>query len=195
MVFHPVTTMNSNNKLNTFSEIMTNAESITLSSVKTTMLPYKPSHSQFACQIAAQSLSLADPESLSLINASILKPNEVVAFKRPDVQDDVFRNLRLGKNEVHARLDLHKFTLKEARNEFLMFLRQCQRLDFRTIIIVHGKDERTMPFASIKSFVCQWLEQIEDVKCFHSAQRHQGGTGAVYVLLKKSHNKKFESHV
>lgn len=187
-------TMNSNNKLNTFSEIMANTDSITLGGVETTMLPYKqPTLSQFACQIAAQSLSIADPEHLSLVNANMLKPNDVVAFKRENIQDDVFRNLRHGKYDVHARLDLHKFTLKDARDEILIFLRKCQRHDFRSIIIVHGKDPNTLPSASMKSFVCQWLEQIEDVQCFHSAQRHQGGTGAVYVLLKKCQAKKSEN--
>ncbi len=94
---------------------------------------------------------------------------------------------------MQARLDLHRKSLKEARDEVLKFLRQCQRLDVRTVIIVHGKGERSTPPALMKSFVAAWLEQIQEVMCFHSAQRYHGGTGAVYVMLRKSAAKKLEN--
>lgn len=42
----------------------------------------------------------------------------------------------------------------------------------------------------MKSFVSHWLTQISEVQCAHSAQRLHGGTGAVYVLLRKSAEKK-----
>ena len=69
------------------------------------------------------------------------------------------------------------------------FVRQCQRMDVRAMVIVHGKGERCHPQAQMKSFVCQWLTQISEVQCYHSAQRHHGGTGALYLLLKKSAEK------
>jgi DNA-nicking Smr family endonuclease len=37
----------------------------------------------------------------------------------------------------------------------------------------------------LKSHIAVWLPQINAVLAFHSAQRHHGGTGAVYILLKK----------
>lgn len=144
----------------------------------------------FLAHINTQTLIDGDPECFSLEYAKMLKPDDIVAFKRPEVQDSLFRNLRLGKLEVHARLDLHAFTLEEARGKILTFLKQSQRMDIRTVLIVHGKGERSTPVASMKSFLCQWLEQIKDVQCFHSAQRHQGGASAVYVHLKKSQEKK-----
>ncbi len=45
----------------------------------------------------------------------------------------------------------------------------------------------------MKSFVANWLSQIQDVQCAHSAQRFHGGSGAVYILLKKSADKKNEN--
>ena len=41
--------------------------------------------------------------------------------------------------------------------------------------------------------VVHWLPQISEVLAFHSAQRHHGGTGAVYILLKKSDTKRKEN--
>jgi DNA-nicking Smr family endonuclease len=67
------------------------------------------------------------------------------------------------------------------------------QLDIRTVIIVHGRGERSNPPALMKSYLTQWLQQIRDVQCVHSAQRFHGGTGAVYVMLRKSADKKIET--
>jgi DNA-nicking Smr family endonuclease len=148
---------------------------------------------QLARQEAAIWLSEEDPEYLSLDNAPMVKPDDFIEFKRDGVQDGVYRKLRLGKYPVQARLDLHRKSLEQARDEIVKFLRQCLRMDIRTVIIVHGKGERSNPPAMMKSYTSAWLKQIKDVMCFHSAQRHHGGTGAMYVLLRKSAEKKLEN--
>ncbi len=130
---------------------------------------------------------------LSLDHAPMLKPDDIIEFKRSGVQDGVYRKLRLGKYPIQAKLDLHKKTLKEARDEILRFLRQCLKMDIRTVIIVHGKGERSEPPALIKSYAAHWLTQIKDVMCVHSALRFHGGSGAVYVMLRKSAAKKSEN--
>lgn len=142
---------------------------------------------------AAEWLSEQDPEYLSLDYAPMLKPDDIIEFKRDGMQDGVFRKLRLGKYPLQARLDLHKKSLQEARDEIVNFLKQCLRMDIRTVIIVHGKGERSNPPALMKSFTANWLTQIKEVMCVHSAQRHHGGSGAVYVLLRKSAEKKAEN--
>ena len=148
---------------------------------------------QLARREAAIWLSEESPEYLSLDYAPMVKPDDIIEFKRDGVQDGVFRKLRLGKYPIQARLDLHRKTLEEARDEVVNFLKQCLRLDIRTVIIVHGKGERSNPPALMKSYTASWLEQIKEVMCFHSAQRFHGGTGAVYVLLRKSAEKKLEN--
>ncbi|TOG46628.1 DNA endonuclease SmrA [Vibrio parahaemolyticus] len=142
---------------------------------------------------AAIWLTEDDPEYLSLDHAEMLKPDDFVEFKRDGVQDGVFRKLRLGKYPIQALLDLHRKTLKEARDEVVKFLKQCISMDIRTVVIVHGRGERSNPPALMKSFVSSWLQQIQEVQCVHSAQRFHGGSGAVYVLLRKSADKKLEN--
>lgn len=148
---------------------------------------------QLAKREAAMSLSEDDPEYLSIDFAPMLKPDDIIEFKRNGVQEGVFRKLRLGKYPVQARLDLHRKTLKQARDEVVNFLRQCMRMDIRTVLIVHGRGEKSNPPAMMKSYVANWLHQIQDVQCAHSAQRFHGGSGAVYLLLKKSTDKKSEN--
>lgn len=158
---------------------------------------HKKSHqvtdTHLAKREAAVSLDEDSPEHLSIDYAEMLKPDDMIEYKRDGVQQGVYRKLRLGKYPIQAKLDLHRKTLKQARDEVVNFLKQCMRMDIRTVIIVHGRGEKSNPPAMMKSFVAQWLKQISDVQCVHSAQRFHGGTGAVYVMLRKSAEKKLET--
>ncbi|OOE53648.1 DNA endonuclease SmrA [Salinivibrio kushneri] len=185
--------MSDKNEFELFREMMSDVAPIKQDTVEDQTGSHQPTEAQLARQQAAQKLANSEPEYLSLEYAQMVKPDEVMAYKRDGVQDGVFRKLRLGKYDVNARLDLHKMSLEKARDEILRFLKQCQRMDVRTVIIVHGKGERSNPQAMMKSYVCQWLQQISDVLCYHSTLRHQGGTGALYVMIKKSQEKKLET--
>ncbi|GAL19869.1 DNA endonuclease SmrA [Vibrio maritimus] len=154
---------------------------------------HQVSDSQLAKRQAALWLSEQDPEYLSIDFAPMVKPDDIIEFKRDGVQEGVYRKLRLGKYPLQAKLDLHRRTLKEARDEVIKFLQQCMRMDIRTVIIVHGRGERSNPPALMKSYLANWLTQIKDVQCVHSAQRFHGGSGAVYVMLRKSQEKKLEN--
>ncbi|MDX1302755.1 DNA endonuclease SmrA [Photobacterium sp.] len=184
--------MSDNDESDLFREMMADVSPLKQDQVET-QHKYQVTEAHIARQIAAQSLTDSDPEYLSLDYANMLKPEDMVEFKRDGVQEGVFRKLRLGKYEIQARLDLHRKTLQQARDEILQFLKQCQRMDVRTVMIVHGKGERSNPPAMMKSYVTTWLEQISDIMCFHSAQRQHGGTGATYVMLKKSAERKMEN--
>ncbi|MDA0149256.1 DNA endonuclease SmrA [Vibrio sp. LaRot3] len=154
---------------------------------------HQVSDAQIAKREAAIWLTEDDPEYLSIDHAPMVKPEDIIEFKRDGVQEGVYRKLRLGKYPIQARLDLHRKTLKQARDEVVQFLKQCIQMDIRTVVIVHGRGERSNPPALMKSYLAQWLQQIRDVQCVHSAQRFHGGTGAVYVMLRKSSEKKLEN--
>lgn len=165
--------------------------------IKNDTAELKKSHvvteAQLAKRQAAIWLNVDDPNYLSTEQTEMIKPQDVIEFKRDGVQEGVYRKLRLGKYPIQARLDLHRKTIKEARDEVVAFLRQCMQMDIRTVMIVHGRGERSNPPALMKSYVATWLTQINDVQCAHSAQRFHGGTGAVYILLRKSSEKKLEN--
>ena len=62
-----------------------------------------------------------DPNHLSTTDVVRIGPHDVVGFKRPGIQDGVFRKLRLGKYDIEARLDLHRRTIEQARQEVFRF--------------------------------------------------------------------------
>lgn len=118
-------------------------------------------------------------------------PQAVLSFKRGGVQQGVFHKLQRGGYPIEATLDLHLMSLEEAREQVFEFIHDCVRLEVRTALINHGKGARGKDSqAMIKSYVARWLPQLQEIMAFHSAMGFHGGTGAVYVLLRKSEKAK-----
>jgi len=152
-----------------------------------------PSEAQLKSREAATQTQKKDANGLTLEEVEAVGPHDIIGFKLDGVQDGVYKKLRLGKYDVHAVLDLHRRTLKHARQEVFEFIRESVEHDLRTVMILHGKGEFSDPPALLKSYVNCWLPEMNEVLAFHSATKHQGGTGAVVVLLRKSENKKQEN--
>lgn len=119
-----------------------------------------------------------------------LEPDEVetgdeLAFLRPGVQKRALRKLRRGHYSVQAELDLHGMTADIARQELRRFINDCRARDLRCLRIIHGKGLRSRNRGPVlKTLVDRWLRQLEEVLAFASARPVDGGTGAVYVLLR-----------
>lgn len=147
-------------------------------------------------QKAAMQGKKVDKNHLSQDYVEKVDPHDVLEYKRPGVQDGVFKRLRQGKYGVEARLDLHRQTVAQAREQVFQFIDDCMANDIRVAIIVHGKGDRKPDpesQAMLKSYINKWLRDLDNVMAFHSAQRHHGGLGAVYVLLKKSEKARLEN--
>ncbi|MCB1675073.1 MAG: DNA endonuclease SmrA [Halioglobus sp.] len=144
--------------------------------------------------------AVADDErecnTLSRDGIEPLDPWYVLYFKRPGIQNGVFRKLRQGRYEAEARLDLHRMTAAIARRELFEFVQESHTFGLRSVLVIHGKGESTAErerSCILKGCVDQWLRELEIVQAFHSAQPRHGGTGATYVLLRKSREKKREN--
>lgn len=122
-----------------------------------------------------------------------VKPRDVLSFKRDGVQNGVFKNLRLGKYAIDSRLDLHHLTVVQAQRQVSRFVQDCMKHDIRCAIITHGRGENREKPALLKSCTNHWLKQIDEVLAFHSAQPQHGGTGATYLLFRRSKEKSTEN--
>ncbi len=116
-----------------------------------------------------------------------IQPGEVLSYCREGVQYRVFRKLRRGEYSVSLdELDLHGMTSEEARKELAAFLYDARQSKGECVRIVHGKGRRSSNKGPVlKRKVNHWLSQHDRVLAFHSALPKDGGTGAVYVLLKR----------
>jgi DNA-nicking Smr family endonuclease len=131
-----------------------------------------------------------EKNSLSTDFAEPLSADDILAFKRDGVQHGVYRKLKLGAYSIDATLDLHRLNVEQARDEIVQFLYECRKFDVRTALICHGKGRRSETYPVIKSFLAKWLPAISEVIAFHSARSFHGGTGSIYVLLRKSRKQK-----
>lgn len=128
----------------------------------------------------------SDPNFLTLGEVPVRAPRELLEWKKDGVQREVFARLKAGKYPVDGSLDLHGHTVKEARIALFRFLNLAVGKRWRTVLIAHGRGEKSATPARIKSYVAAWLIQSPDVIAMHSALPNRGGTGAVYVMLRKS---------
>ncbi len=115
-----------------------------------------------------------------------IETGEELLFVRSGIQERVLRKLRRGQFAIEAELDLHGYIVPEAREAIAVFLRDALLAGKRCVRIIHGKGlgaEGRLPVLKIK--VNSWLRQKDQVLAFCSARQQDGGTGAVYVLLKK----------
>lgn len=111
---------------------------------------------------------------------------EKLNFSRSGVQPATLKKLRQGKLPIDKRIDLHGMNVDQARAYLLTVLAECETDGSRVILIVHGKgysSPGTKPV--IKPLLNRWLREVPSVLAFASAKPADGGTGAVYVLLKK----------
>ncbi len=124
---------------------------------------------------------LLDKEKLT----SDLAPGETLEYRRPGLQDRLLRKLRRGQFPREDELDLHGLTVDQARIALANFLVRCQLRQHRCIRIIHGKGLRSGERGPVlKTYLRSWLESHESVMAVCPAQRNEGGTGAVYVLLR-----------
>lgn len=124
---------------------------------------------------------------LSLVLRKRLTANDWLSFKRDGVQNGVFKNLRTGKYALEATLNLNGKTPDHARNDLQAFIEESQECNIRCLLLTYGRGGSGI---LIKSYLAQWLPELDAVQAFHTALKHHGGNKAVYVLLKKSEAEK-----
>ena len=75
----------------------------------------------------AQQVSQKNCDALSSEEYIVMvKPRDVLSFKRDGVQHGIFKNLRLGKYVLDSRLDLHGLTVVQAQQQVFQFLTNFQ---------------------------------------------------------------------
>lgn len=108
----------------------------------------------------------------------------ILSFSRSGIQHSVLRKLRQGHLSMEAILDLHGLTAIEAETALTNFILRCQQRQLRCVKIIHGK-ARGNHQPVLKNKVNGWLRRLAVVLAFHSAKTQDGGTGVLYVLLKR----------
>ena len=109
----------------------------------------------------------------------------VLSFQRVGMRTQSMRRLRRGLYPVEDELDLHGLTQTAARAQLADFISHSRDRGCRCVRIIHGKGYRSGARGPVlKTAVNLWLRRHLDVMAFVSARAIDGGSGAVYVLLR-----------
>ena len=125
-------------------------------------------------------------ESLEVsLDVEDLQPGDSLSFCRSGIQKSIFKKLKKGQYSIEAELDLHGHTRVEAQVALAKFIQAVREKDIRCVRIIHGKGYGSSNQGpKLKPMVNKWLQQRSEILAFCSARPSDGGTGAVYVLLK-----------
>ena len=107
--------------------------------------------------------------------------------------DHLAQALHRGRYTIQDYIDLHGMRVPEAEAALAVFFKRAVATGKQGLLIVHGRGLRSAAVPVLKKAVGRWLTRgpwRRWVAAFASAQAHDGGTGATYVLIRKSPLKK-----
>jgi DNA-nicking Smr family endonuclease len=106
----------------------------------------------------------------------------------------LLKRLRRGDFAWQAFLDLHGMTAADARPAVVAFVTESLRAGRRCVLIVHGRGHNSKDRTPVlKRRLLEWLSRgstSRAVLAFASARPHDGGAGALYVLLRRDRRRR-----
>ncbi|HWB47862.1 MAG TPA: Smr/MutS family protein [Stellaceae bacterium] len=95
--------------------------------------------------------------------------------------------LKRGQHPIEARLDLHGLTQAEAHRSLAAFLGGSRAAGKRCVLVITGRGRAGG--GVLKSAVPRWLAEPEfrpHILAIAAAQPRDGGSGALYVMLRRT---------
>lgn len=169
---------------------LTDDERIVWSTVARTIKPLRPRREEI----------LPEPEKLEPIRkeaqpvAPFLPPYipETSSPRRPgqrNLDRTELEKLVKGRTPIEARLDLHGMVQSEAHALLLRFLRSAHMQGIRSVLVITGKGSARGSDGVLRRVVPDWLatSPFNAIVASHApADRKHGGSGALYVRLRKA---------
>lgn len=99
------------------------------------------------------------------------------------------KRLKRGEFPVQDYIDLHGMSKQEAEKAVADFLAESHKFGLTCVLIIHGRGLNSPDsFPVLKEGLPRWLGRgsvRKIVLAFATARPYDGGTGAIYVLLRK----------
>ncbi|MDY0071565.1 MAG: Smr/MutS family protein [Thauera sp.] len=140
-------------------------------------LPIQREQDERAALLEAMSTPISIEDRLDM--------GDEASFLRPGLPRRILTDLRRGRWSLQGELDLHGLVRDEARTAIALFIQQGLQQGWRCVRVIHGKGHGSPGKQSIlKQLSRSWLAQREEILAFCQASPRDGGSGALYVLLR-----------
>ena len=106
------------------------------------------------------------------------------------LDDQTLHKLKKGRLPLEGRVDLHGMTQDEAYSLLLTFLNRAHAGGIRYVLIITGKGSSSGGDGILRRAVPAWLSTPAFrhlVSSHDHAARNHGGSGALYVRLRRKH--------
>jgi DNA-nicking Smr family endonuclease len=118
----------------------------------------------------------------------LAKPPELALGRSAGVDKRLAERLKRGQLTIEGMLDLHGLTQEEAHRQLDGFLAHAAHGGRRCVLVITGKGVWRSESGILKEMVPRWLNEAPNrarVLAIATAQPRHGGSGALYVLLKR----------
>ncbi len=123
------------------------------------------------------------------IEMDITFSDEYIEGTVPGVSRRILKKLKKGQIPIQDHIDLHGLAKDAAESAVKNFLIKSHRLGHRCVLIVHGRGRNSPDqFPVLKEMLPKWLNRgpvKKIVLAFTTSRPYDGGTGAIYVLLRR----------
>ncbi len=166
----------------------------------------EPATENAAAAIPAKSAAGTPSKDEAAPAQPVAKPNGKAAEPPPPQPFDhkAAKRIARGRREIDARLDLHGMRQSDAHAALRHFLARCQADGLRHVLIITGKGISPEPGAYrdfwtseqrgvLRRLVPHWLSDPsmrQHVVSFTESHLRHGGSGALYVTIRKGQHSK-----
>jgi DNA-nicking Smr family endonuclease len=135
----------------------------------------------------------ARPATKSPARPAALLP--LTSLRAPGLDKASAERLKRGQYPIEARVDLHGMTQDDAHRALGDFIASSARAGLRCVLVITGKglrrldDERPgSEIGILRNAAPRWLNEAPNrarILAFAAAQPRDGGSGALYILLRR----------
>ncbi|MRR17246.1 MAG: DNA mismatch repair protein MutS [Deltaproteobacteria bacterium] len=148
-----------------------------------------------AMKLPAQDGCIPENEALSRLARLVDRGEGFVVSDTPEYMEgtgyharrEVALRLHRGDFSIQGHIDLHGMNVETAREAFESFMKSSYLAGKGAVLVIHGRGLSSPGEAVLKNKVREWLGHSywrKRVLAYASAQSHDGGAGATYVLLR-----------
>jgi DNA-nicking Smr family endonuclease len=120
----------------------------------------------------------------------------ITGLRAPGLDKASAERLKRGRYPIEARIDLHGMTQDDAHRTLGDFIARCARAGLRCVLVITGKGLRRPgdegpgggALGILRNAAPRWLNEAPSrarILAFAAAQPRDGGSGALYVLLRR----------
>jgi DNA-nicking Smr family endonuclease len=123
---------------------------------------------------------------IALVHSVIPPRMQLIPLQDQSIDHKIRKKIVKGRMPIEARIDLHGMNQNSAFSRLQNFLLQAQLDEYRLVLVITGKGEAGQGI--LRRQVPNWLtnkDLANVVSGFQEAHISHGGSGALYVRLKR----------